>query len=122
MFFLEDPLGKLASTKDFLLFVDGGPPVGSWLQHMGQKGRCQICQEDEEIPNHCLWSCTCTQAMWKGAMGILARAAPKLGPITWGTFCWCSTAMGHHLAFEQAPQHLVFLITQGTWAWMESFP
>ena len=33
-------------------------------------------------------------------MGILARAAPELGPITWGAFCWCSTEMGHHLAYK----------------------
>ena len=55
-------------------------------------------------------------------MGILARVAPELGPVTWGAFCWCSTEMGHHLAFEFSPQDLVFLITQGTWACMESFP
>ena len=55
-------------------------------------------------------------------MGILARAAPELGLITWGAFCWCSTEMGHHLTYEFSPQDPVFLITQGTWAHMESFP
>ena len=55
-------------------------------------------------------------------MGILARAALELGLITWGTFSWYSTAMEHHLAYEHAPQDPVFLITQGTWACMESFP
>ena len=55
-------------------------------------------------------------------MGILARAAPKLGPITWGAFYWCNLTMGHHLAFEHAPHDPVFLIIQGTWARMESFP
>ena len=69
-----------------------------------------------------LWVCPHAQAVWKGAMGILARAAPELGPATWGAFCWCSTEMGHHLAFEFSLQDPVFLITQGTWACVESFP
>ena len=55
-------------------------------------------------------------------MGFLAQATPELGPITWGAFYWCSTAMGHHLAFKHAPQDPIFLITQGTWAHTESFP
>ena len=53
---------------------------------------------------------------------MLARVTPELGPVTWGAFSWCSTEMGHHLAFEFSPQDPVFLITQGAWARMESFP
>ena len=89
---------------------------------MGQEGWCQICQEDKETLKHCLCVCTHAQAVWKGAMGILAQAAPERAPITWGAFCWCNTEMGHHLAYEFLPQDLVFVITQGTWARMESFP
>ena len=109
--------------SDFLWMVTHkGLPVGSWLQQMEREGRCQICQENKETMKHCLWGCTHAQAMWKGAMGILAGTGPELGPITWGAFCCFSTEMGHHLAYEFSPQDHVFLITHGTWARMESLP
>ena len=98
-----------------------GLPVGSWLRQMGHEGHCQLCLQEEESLKHCLWSCLQAQAVWKGAMGILARAAPELGPVTWGAFCWCSTEAGHHLAYEFSPRDPVFLITQATWAHVD-FP
>ena len=96
------------------MVVHKGLPVGSWLRQMGQEGHCHLCHQDEESLKHCLWSCSHAQVVWKGAMGILARAAPELGPVTWGAFCWGSTEMGHHLAYEFSQQDPVFVIIQAT--------
>ena len=96
--------------------------MGSWLQQIRQEGLCQMCHEDEESPKHCLWSCTRAQEVWRWAFGILTRAAPELGLVTWGAFCWCSTTLGYHQLFEADPQDPVFLITQGTWGPLEGIP
>lgn len=104
------------------MVVHKGLPVGSWLRQMGQEGCCQVCQESEETSKHCLWGCTRAQEVWRGALGIVVRTTLKLGPITWGAFCWCSIAEGHHVAEESDPQDPVYLIAQGAWVSVIEFP
>ena len=88
---------------------------GVGCDSIGQEGLYHICHEGEESPKHYLWSCTRAQEVWRWAFGILTRAAPELGLLTWGAFCWCSTAPRYHQMFEARPQDPVFLITQGIW-------
>ena len=57
-----------------------------------------------------------------GGLGILTRAVPKLGLVTWGAFCWSSTLPSYHRVFEARPQDPVYLITQGTWGPLEGIP